>query len=58
VKSLQAEVLGEITVGNIMFVETKQTVKKPLLVHMDVKTKFITGVPLKKNEKKMNAPKL
>jgi hypothetical protein len=51
-KPLQAEVLGEITVGNIMFVEIKQTVKKPLLVHMDVKTKFITGVPLKKTKRR------
>jgi hypothetical protein len=30
-----------------MFVEMKQTVKRPLLVHVDVKTKLITGVPLK-----------
>jgi hypothetical protein len=46
-KPLIAEVPGKITVGDIMFVEMKQTVKRPLLVHVDVKTKLITGVPLK-----------
>jgi hypothetical protein len=45
-KPLASNVPGELTVGNIMFVETKNNVKKPLLVHVDVCTKLITGVPL------------
>ena len=45
-KPLASNVPGELTVGDIMFVETKNNVKKPMLVHVDVCTKLITGVPL------------
>ncbi len=45
-KPLASNIPGELTVGDIMFVETKNNKKKPLLVHVDVCTKLITGVPL------------
>jgi hypothetical protein len=45
-KPIKAEVPGEVTVGDIMFVELKDEAKKPLLVHMDVNTKLITGLML------------
>jgi hypothetical protein len=44
-KPLTSSVPGELTVGDIMFVETRN-VKKLLLVHVNVCTKLITGVPL------------
>lgn len=37
---------GEITVGDIMFIELKNNIKKPLLLHVDVYIKMITGLPL------------
>ncbi len=45
------------TVGDIMFVELKDNVKKPLLIHVDVCTKLITGVSLnnKSDEECMHA---
>jgi hypothetical protein len=45
-KPLSTEVPGEITVGNILFVELNDNVKKPLLVYVDVNTKLIKGMPL------------
>jgi hypothetical protein len=36
-----------VTAGDIMFVEGARDIKKPLLIHIDVCTKVITGVPLK-----------
>ena len=36
-----------MTIGDIMFVEGIKKVKKPLLIHVDVCSKLITGVPLK-----------
>jgi hypothetical protein len=42
-KPLVSEIPGEITVGNIMFVELKHDMKKPMLVHGDVNTKLVTG---------------
>jgi hypothetical protein len=45
-KPLASNVPGELTVSDIMFVETKNNIKKPLLLHVDVCTKLITGVPL------------
>jgi hypothetical protein len=38
---------GEVTVGDIMFVELKSNIKKPLMIHVDVCTKLITGLSLK-----------
>jgi hypothetical protein len=45
-KPLIAQAPGEITVGDIIFVEMKSNVKKPLMIHVDVYTKMVTGVPL------------
>jgi hypothetical protein len=45
-KPLLSDTPGDVTVGDIMFVETKNNVKKPLLVHVDVNTKLITSVPM------------
>jgi hypothetical protein len=39
-------------VGDIMFVEMKNDVKKPLMIHVDVYTKMITGIPLKTSQKR------
>ncbi len=33
--------------GNIMFVKGAQNVKKPLLIHVDICSKFVTGIPLR-----------
>jgi hypothetical protein len=46
-KPLSAEKPGNVTVGDIMFVEGARNVKKPLLIHVDVCSKMITGMPLK-----------
>jgi hypothetical protein len=45
-KPLKAKAPGNITVGDIMFMEVKNGVKKPLMIHVDVFTKMIMGVPL------------
>ncbi len=45
-KPLIAQAPGDITVGDIMFVEIKNSVKKTLMTHVDVYTKMIIGVPL------------
>jgi hypothetical protein len=45
-KPLQSDVPGEVTVGDIMFVELKDNRKQQLLIHMDVCTKLITGQEL------------
>ena len=37
-KPLWSDVPGEVTVGDIMFVEMKDNRKKPLLIHVDVCT--------------------
>jgi hypothetical protein len=42
---------GEVTVGNIMFVELKNNVKKPMMIHVDICTKLITGLSLKSKSK-------
>jgi len=46
-KPLQSKNPGGVTVGDIMFVEGLKNVKKPLMIHVDVCTKFVTGIPLK-----------
>jgi hypothetical protein len=46
-KPLQSLTPGSVTVGDIMFVELKEDIKKPLMVHVDVCTKLITGIPLR-----------
>jgi hypothetical protein len=45
-KPLLSVMPGEVTVGDIMFVEQGASLKKPLLVHVDVNTKLITSLPL------------
>ncbi len=45
-KPLKAQAPGDVTVGDIMFLEVKNGVKKPLMIHVDVFTKMIMGVPL------------
>lgn len=47
-KPLKSDITGEVTVGDIMFVEIKNNIlKKTLLVHLDdVCTKLITRMPL------------
>jgi len=45
-KPLKSNVPGEVTVGDIMFVEMKDNRKQPLLIHTDVYTKLITGQEL------------
>jgi len=46
-KPLIADKPGNVTVGDIMFVEGIKNIKKPLLIHVDVCSKMMTGVPLK-----------
>jgi hypothetical protein len=46
-KPLQSSMPGEVNIGDIMFVESKNDKKQPLMIHVDVCTKMITGVPLK-----------
>jgi hypothetical protein len=46
-KPLASQIPGEVTVGDIMFIEMKNNVKKPLMLNVDVCTKMITGVSLK-----------
>ena len=39
-------------VGDIMFIETNKNMKKPSMIHVDVHSKFLIGVPLTdRNEK-------
>jgi hypothetical protein len=45
-KLLLSATPGEVTVGNILFVELKNNVKKPMMIHVDVCTKLITGLLL------------
>ena len=40
-----------ITVSDLMFVEDNQGVKKPMFVHTDVCTKFVTGVVMSGKDK-------
>jgi hypothetical protein len=47
-KLLLSATPGEVTVGNILFVELKNNVKKPMMIHVDVCTKLITGLLLNK----------
>jgi hypothetical protein len=51
-KLLQSTVPGEVTVGDIMFVELKDNHKQPLLIHTDVCTKLITGKELESKSTK------
>jgi len=46
-KPLQSENPGGVTVGDIMFIEGLKNIKRPLMIHVDVCTKSITGPPLK-----------
>ena len=46
-KPLQSDSPGDVTVGDIMFVEHTKNIKKPLMIHVDVFTKFMIGVILK-----------
>jgi hypothetical protein len=46
-KPLQLDKPEDVTVGDIMIVEGLKNTKKPLMIHVDVCSKFITGVPLK-----------
>jgi hypothetical protein len=46
-KPLQSLTPGSVTVGDIMFVKLKEDTKKPLMVHVNVYTKLITGIPLR-----------
>jgi hypothetical protein len=46
-KPLQSQNPGEVTVGDIMFVEMKDNIKKTLMIHVDVCTKMIVIVPLR-----------
>jgi hypothetical protein len=43
-KPLLSAVPGQINVGDLMFVEDNQNIKKPLYVQVDVCTKYVTGV--------------
>ena len=45
-KPLLSKVPGEISTGDLMFVETKDDKKKPLLLDVDVATKMITAVSM------------
>jgi len=46
-KPLQSDKPGDVTVGDIMFVEGLKNIKKLLMIHVDVCSKFVTGVTLK-----------
>jgi hypothetical protein len=50
-KPLYSEVPGEISAGDLMFIEAKDDVKKPMLINVDVATKLITGVSLRGRNK-------
>jgi hypothetical protein len=47
VKPLTSEIPGEISAGDLMFIETKAEIKKPLLLNVDVATKLLTGVSMR-----------
>jgi hypothetical protein len=52
-KPLYSEVPGEISAGDLMFIEAKAVVKKPMLINVDVATRLITGVSMRgRNEDK------
>ncbi len=50
-KPLQSQNPGEVTVGDIMFIEMKNNIKKTLMIHVDVCKKMIVGVPLRNKSK-------
>jgi len=46
-KPLQSDHPGGVTVGDIMFIKGTKNVKRPLIIHVDVCTKFMLGMILK-----------
>ena len=46
-----SDVPGKITVADLMYVEGNRGVQKPLLLHTDVCTKFVTGVVMSGKDK-------
>jgi len=46
-KPLTSEVPGELSAGDLMFIETKAETKKLLLLNVDVVTKLLTGVSIR-----------
>jgi hypothetical protein len=44
---LYSEVPGELSAGDLMFIETKADIKRPMLINVDVATKLITGVSMR-----------
>jgi hypothetical protein len=46
-KPLTSEIPGELSAGDLMFIETKAETKKPLLLNVDVATKLLTGVSMR-----------
>jgi hypothetical protein len=45
-KPLSCDKPGGVTVGDIMFVEGPKNVKKPMMVNVDVCTKYVIGIPM------------
>jgi hypothetical protein len=54
-KPLVSDVPGKETVGDIMLIELKESNKKPLMIHVYVCTKLITGVDMKKKRRRVHA---
>jgi hypothetical protein len=46
-KPLYSDVPGEISAGDLMFIEAKADIKRPMLINVDVATKLITGVSMR-----------
>jgi hypothetical protein len=46
-KPLVSEKPGGVTVGDIMLIEMNKNLKKPLMIHVNVHSKFFMGVPLR-----------
>jgi hypothetical protein len=46
-KPIQSNNPGGVTVGDIMFIEEAKNIKRPLLIHVNICTKFMLGIILK-----------
>jgi hypothetical protein len=50
-KPLNSQVPGEVSTGDLMFIEIGHDIKKPILINVDVATKLITAVAMKSKSK-------
>jgi hypothetical protein len=49
-KPLTSEIPGEVSAGDLMFIEVNADTKKPLLLNVDVATKLLTGVSMQRRD--------